>query len=371
MKILHLIYDDPGNPWLGGGGSRATFEINRRLSKDNEITVLTGNFPGAKNETKEGIRYIRVGSGSNYLLSRLTYSLGVKKYLKSDYDLVIDDFSPFSPTHSYDHVKGPLLSVVRNYFGKQLFKKHRFFGFLPYFAEKRALKSFNNFLVFSPSMKKSLDKETEGKNIFQLKRGADVDLFKSVNSKEGDDIVFLGRISIFQKGLDILIPAFKSLKGASKSKLRIIGGGPDPEVEQLKALIRENEMEDRVILEGAVEGKQKAEILAAAKFVVIPSRYESWCVVAIEAAACGKAVVGMDIEGLCDSVKDGKTGVLASIEGDPVKNFGDAMAGLLKDNKKRIEMGEAGRKWAETFAWDNIIEEQVNLYKNLAKGGNK
>ena len=49
MKILHLIYDDVENPWIGGGGAYRTREIYQRLSRwGHDCTVLCGNYPGAK-----------------------------------------------------------------------------------------------------------------------------------------------------------------------------------------------------------------------------------------------------------------------------------------------------------------------------------
>ena len=47
MKILHTIYDDPSNPWLGGGGAFRTFEISKRLTDKHDITILCGRYPGS------------------------------------------------------------------------------------------------------------------------------------------------------------------------------------------------------------------------------------------------------------------------------------------------------------------------------------
>ena len=147
MKILHLIYDDINNPWLGGGGAFASYEINKRLAKKHKITVITGNYPKAKNEIKEGIEYRRVGSNKSYIISRLTYSKRIKKIIKSmDYDIIIDDFSPFSPTNSYKYAKKPVICVLRNIFLTHSFKRFKFLGILPYVAEKKAFKNYKKFL---------------------------------------------------------------------------------------------------------------------------------------------------------------------------------------------------------------------------------
>ena len=57
MQIDHFIYDDPSNPWCGGGGAYRAFEINKRLAQTHEVKVYTGNFPNAQNERINGVEY--------------------------------------------------------------------------------------------------------------------------------------------------------------------------------------------------------------------------------------------------------------------------------------------------------------------------
>ena len=64
MKICHLIYDDVGNPWLGGGGALRAREIYRRLAERHEITLITGRFPGSSSEEfEEGLDHPRGAAG--------------------------------------------------------------------------------------------------------------------------------------------------------------------------------------------------------------------------------------------------------------------------------------------------------------------
>ncbi|MBA2571576.1 MAG: glycosyltransferase family 1 protein, partial [Gemmatimonadetes bacterium] len=74
LRVLHCIYDDPGNPWVAGGGAVRVRELYRRLQGDVEVTVASGNFPGARNETIQGVRYVRLGTPISYALSRWTYA---------------------------------------------------------------------------------------------------------------------------------------------------------------------------------------------------------------------------------------------------------------------------------------------------------
>ena len=77
---------------------------------------------------------------------------------------------------------------------------------------------------------------------------------------------------------------------------------------------------------GSVEEERQGELLRRALMVCVPSRYEGWCMVAVEAAAAGKAVLGTDIDGLRDAVRHDETGVLVPPE--DVGGFGSRDAGV-------------------------------------------
>jgi len=79
VRVLHFIYDDRENPWVAGGGAVRAFEIYRRLTGRINVTVVTGNFPGAAAGVVDGVEYVRVGARSPYAWSRLTYALGANR----------------------------------------------------------------------------------------------------------------------------------------------------------------------------------------------------------------------------------------------------------------------------------------------------
>ena len=99
MRVLHCIYDDPANVWVGGGGAVRLFEIYRRLAPRIErITIATGSWPGARDEVIDGIHYKRLGAPKPYAWSRLTYARAATQLLKrSQYDAAVFDFSPYTP----------------------------------------------------------------------------------------------------------------------------------------------------------------------------------------------------------------------------------------------------------------------------------
>src|SRR4051812_43171588 len=73
MRILHIIYDDISNPWLGGGGATRTLEIYSRIAAEgHKVLVVCGKYPGSPNkENRRGVSYRRVGLSQSYISSRL------------------------------------------------------------------------------------------------------------------------------------------------------------------------------------------------------------------------------------------------------------------------------------------------------------
>lgn len=101
----------------------------------------------------------------------------------------------------------------------------------------------------------------------------------------------------------------------------------------------------------------------AAQVVVVPSRYESFGMVALEAMACGAPVIASDVGGLSTLVRDGRTGFLVPY-GDPAA-LADALWPLLEDDALRDAMGAQGVAVAEGYGWPAIAGRVERLYEQL------
>lgn len=361
MKILHLIYDDTENPWLGGGGAFRTLEIYRRLAKQHEITVVTGNYPGArKDEEKEGVLFKRVGCSKNYLLSRATYSLSAAKLIRQlDFDILVEDFSAFSPCFTPLHTRKPIIASIQNLYSTHAIKKYKGLGIAAFLVERLGLKLYSHFIVVSPSLKNQLEKMvTAPKRINVIPNSVDESLL-SLEVTERNYILFLGRIDIYQKGLDILLQAFQEVTRCNGgAQLIIAGGGKD--FEKLRHLVSKFNLEKRVELVGRVYGERKSNLLSSCLFVCMPSRFESFGIVAIEASACNKPVIGTEIPGLCDSIRDGETGIL--VKPNNTKELSEAMLTLIDNTTLRKELGQAGREWARNFSPEETARMTEEFY---------
>ncbi len=184
-------------------------------------------------------------------------------------------------------------------------------------------------------------------------------------------ILFVGRIEPL-KGVDNLLRAI-ALLIARQPTLRsqlcvpIIGGDPN-QVRENAELARLHELrtalglDEEVLFIGAKNQDTLQYYYAAAEMVVMPSDYESFGMVALEAMACGTPVIASDVGGLAFLVKDGRTGYRVPAR-DP-EALADRIARLLKDEGLRRRIGQRAACWAQAYAWPRIADQIVALYES-------
>ena len=138
--------------------------------------------------------------------------------------------------------------------------------------------------------------------------------------------------------------------------------GEGPERASAQALARRLGLQDRVRFLGRQDRIE--ELMSLADVFLLPSELESFGLSALEAMACGVPVVGSDAGGLPEVVKHAETGYLLPV-GD-VEGMAGHVLELLKDEPKRVAMGHAGRKRAETlFHADRIVTLYEKHYERV------
>ncbi len=116
-------------------------------------------------------------------------------------------------------------------------------------------------------------------------------------------------------------------------------------------------------------GKRAQETLpdyyVAADVVVMPSLYESFGMVALEAMACGTPVVASQVGGLAYLVREGETGYLVP-DRDPVE-LADRLSRLLSNAQLRAQMGAQAVLHAQSYAWPDITRKIIGLYEDALR----
>jgi D-inositol-3-phosphate glycosyltransferase len=188
----------------------------------------------------------------------------------------------------------------------------------------------------------------------------------------GDEAVMLyvGRIQRL-KGIELAIRSAEQLRSALDRPLTflIAGGASGPageiEVERLRALTTELELDDVVRFVGPIPHAEIPVYYRAADVLVVCSHSESFGLTALEAHACGTPVVGTPVGGLSFVVSDERSGYLVDTR-DPAV-FAAPLKTLLSDRSLRAEFGAAGLASASSFSWDRTAASLQELYECLVR----
>jgi D-inositol-3-phosphate glycosyltransferase len=187
-------------------------------------------------------------------------------------------------------------------------------------------------------------------------------------------VLFVGRIEPL-KGLDTLIRAIACHRSARLGQvtLAVIGGDPEVSPQEMSAeMARIQQLSDDLCLGRMVVflGKRGQDTLpyyySAADVLVMPSHYESFGMVALEAMACGTPVIASQVGGLAYLVKDGETGYHVPDQ-DP-DALCEKLLILLDDAQQRQTMGLRAAEYARDYAWENIAAQILDVYQSLVPG---
>ncbi len=181
-------------------------------------------------------------------------------------------------------------------------------------------------------------------------------------------LVAVGRLEPL-KGFDILVRALAQLTVDDDVFLLIAGGDERSAAEQarLEAVAREVGCFDRVRFLGAVPHEELEVYYNAADVVVVPSFYESFGLVALEAMASGVPVVASRVGGLVATISDGRTGYL--VPWRCPEPFAEKIDLLLRNEPLRRALGEAGRVSMEQYAWATVADRLGTLYRETLGSG--
>jgi D-inositol-3-phosphate glycosyltransferase len=203
--------------------------------------------------------------------------------------------------------------------------------------------------------------------------GVDTELFQPMSQAAAKDLLelppgpallYVGRLAPI-KGLETLLDAMARIGGGAC--LYIVGGDADEpssaHAARLRARVAALGLEGRVRFLGAQPQRRLRYFYVAAEATVMPSYYESFGMVALEAMACGSPVVASRVGGLTTTVKDGLTGYLVP-EGDAVA-LSDRLERLLHDPRTRARLGREAVRWAADHRWPCVAESVCRLYSEL------
>lgn len=207
--------------------------------------------------------------------------------------------------------------------------------------------------------------------------GVDIEQFSRVDRqvararfgfREDEKVVFyVGRFDR-RKGIETLVRAVAELDQPVRL---VIGGGwteergDGKEYHRILDIVESLGIEARTVFTGRIDQADLPDHYSAADVCVVPSHYEPFGLVAVEAMACGTPVIASAVGGLCYSVVDGETGLL--VPPRDVHAFAGALDRVLTSESLRTRMGESAvRRIHEHFTWTGVSRQLGRLYQQLA-----
>ena len=381
MKILQVI---PFFSPIHGGSAKSTYEISKWLSKrGHEVTIFTSDFK-LSHEWIASLPQVRVcafKTWSNLAGFLVTFDM-VKNAMKTvgKFDII--------HMHNYRTFQNIITAHYAVKYGVPYILQAR--GSLPIMMGKHQLKwvydvSFGYRLLERASkvialneveVNQYLNMGVSPEIIEVIPNGIDLseystlpsrNIFKEkVNIDDNDKLVlFLGRIHKI-KGIDFLIRAFANIATNISGVKLVISGPDDGYLPEVKSLISKLKLERAVFITGPLYGMHKLEAYVDSDVVVLPSRYETFPNIVLEAYACYKPVIASRTGSLPQLVLNGATGFL--FENGDVEGLARNLEYLLNDSSRAERMGLEGRKFVEAcFSYDAVINMFETLYTNTLR----
>jgi glycosyltransferase involved in cell wall biosynthesis len=388
MKILYIteIYPDPKRG-LGvwGGGERQFYAVSRHVAdRGHDVTILTCRFPGQPaEEIVDGIKIHRIGlsrdpktgGARKAVWPIFSYILKTaKQAMKLAPDLIhCNTYFPVYPGGmAARSMRIPLVTTFHDIYGLRGWVESQqsfIWGSLGHLATTVAAGiPHKKVIAVSPQCRQKLiDLGIKEEKITIIPNGVDLKLFDSTRvEKVPNQILYVGRLVDF-KHVDWLIQAFPGvLEEVSDAKLKIVGGGP--ERDSLEELVRKLGLQARVTFTGVTPTYEAVtRYYKESEVFVLPSTVEGEAIALKEAMAAGLPLIAMNIpgSGVLSLVRNGENGFLLG-PGRP-ELIAEKLIQLLKDEKLRRRMGEAGRKFVEKFDWDVIAGHTLEVYQEAIK----
>ncbi|HEX2745455.1 MAG TPA: glycosyltransferase family 4 protein [Streptosporangiaceae bacterium] len=341
------------HPQYQGGGQQVTEMIASKLASHFDVTVVTTSRLAAT-VIRDGVRYRTLplnwaGPRAGQLLFHAWLPVLARL---TRHDLWIESFTPpFSTSFLPLFSRGRVLGLAQTLSGEEMSVRYR----LPFFRlERFGLRFYTDIVVLNHADSEQVRRHSPAA-VQVIPNGVQTPQLADSALGLGDHILFLGRIDIWEKGLDLLCEAY----GRSHPDLPLLvaGSGARRHEQKLAALVTAHGGAIRWV--GHVTGERKRELLQRSAFVVLPSRQETFGLTALEGMSFGKPVIHFDLP------------ALRWMEGDVRVPPFDVIAlareihHLAGDEAARRELGRTAYHAAQRYGIDQTADRYFALVQQL------
>jgi len=388
LNVMFLTWEYP--PRVIGGISPHVFYLSKSLAKnDVKVHVVTCDFPGAPaHETIDGVEVYRVDSYKNPAPDFATWvylmNLNMQKEaaaIAGKLDRKVDVF------HAHDWLVATAGIGLKHVFRKPLLvtmhsteigrrdgihtSTERMIAeteaWLTYEAWKviccsNYMMSHVKWAFGLPDDKLVMVPNGVNVRVYDKARQQDLKDFRTTFALPDEKLVlFVGRL-VYEKGAHVLINAIPKILEKVNAKFVIVGSGYMKE--QLSTIVRSMGLEHKVLFTGFVEEESLIKLQCCADVAVVPSLFEPFGIVALEAMAAKSPVVVSDTGGLSEIVEHDVTG--AKVYANNVESMAWGITKVLLDEKYRNNLREnAYKRIQERYDWEKIAQQTKQIYEGV------
>lgn len=394
MRILMLSWEFP--PKMVGGLGRHVHALSTALAaQGHDVTVVSragehaDGRPAAADELVSGVRVLRVPEDpplvpfEDLLAWTMALNHGITRTALASVDLA--HAMPYDVVHAHDWLVAHAAKTLKDVLGVPLVatvhatEAGRHQGWLPE-RVNQAIHSVEWWLTYEARrvLTCSSHMRWEVTRLFQLPpekvdvvpNGIDLDHWAPSGAAVaecrtrytpdgGPLLVFAGRLE-YEKGVQTVLRALPRLRRRHPG-LRLVIAGVGTHEDPLRELATQLRVSKAVSFTGYLEADELAELAAAADVAVVPSIYEPFGLVALEAAAAGTPLVVSDTGGLREFVEHGITGL--RFTADDVSGLANAVSSLLRDEVLARRIARQARSvLAENYSWTTIADRTAEVY---------
>lgn len=391
-RVLMLSWEYP--PVVVGGLGRHVHALATSLASiGHEVTVVTRHAPGAPlEELREGVRIVRAPEDPplfplstptllawtmafNHTLTRA--ALRAAEHCQFDVIHAHDWLVTHTAVTMAEHLDLPLVATIH------ATEAGRHQGWLPedlnrsiHSVEFWLAHRASRVLVCSSYMKWEVTRllEIAGDKVRVIPNGVDSRVWKATANDikqarsrfgaKGPLVGFAGRL-VYEKGVQDLVEAVPKLR-AEHPGLKVVIAGDGPYREELQDACRKRHVTDTVDFTGFLNERELPAMLAATNATVVPSLYEPFGMVALEAASAGAPLAVASTGGLAEIVQPGVTGMTFP-HSDPAA-LADAVGTLLAEPLRAKAIAKRALAMVgERYGWERIAMQVTDAYDETIK----
>lgn len=236
-------------------------------------------------------------------------------------------------------------------------RNESFLNNISYYVSKFIFKVSYSVRTVNPKVKEMLDKKGIKNSLIPV--FVDIEKYKNIKTEKKYDLLFVGRL-VKEKNLFFLLDVVENIVHNKKINLKTAVVGTGFLEKQLRSEIKKRSLENNVELLGAKTSTELNIVYSKSKILILPSIYEGWGLVVLEASLCGTPVIMSDTGCSGSVIKNDLSGKTCKI--NDLKCFTTSIVELLKDEKKQKDFSQNAKNIIMNDYSKDLLKEKLVIF---------